>query len=202
MGNKGKVLVTGATGYIASHVINELLQRGYEVVGTVRSLAKKEKYAFLLDLPHAKERLTLREADLLDPQSWDTALQGIESVLHVASPIPPGVPKDENELIKPAVEGTKNVISASLRQHVKILVFTSSCLTIGVRSDGKVPNEEDWSDPNLLHHYPKSKYLAEKAFWEEAEKHKDELEFVSILPSLVLGPAFAVHGNSTEAFVS
>ena len=60
MGNKGKVLVTGATGYVASHLIKELLQRGYEVVGTVRSLAKKEKYAYLLDLPHAKERLTFR----------------------------------------------------------------------------------------------------------------------------------------------
>lgn len=89
----GKVLVTGATGYLASHVINELLQRGYEVVGTVRSLANKEKYAFLYELPHAKEKLEMREADLLNAESWDEALKGIVSILHVASPIPPGIPK-------------------------------------------------------------------------------------------------------------
>jgi dihydroflavonol-4-reductase len=91
-----KVLVTGASGYIASHVINELLRRGYAVVGTVRSLANKDKYSFLYDLPQAKEMLELREADLLDPASWDTALQGITYVIHVASPIPPGIPQHED----------------------------------------------------------------------------------------------------------
>lgn len=99
----GKVLVTGASGFIASHVINELLGRGYEVVGTVRSLANKEKYAFLYELPHAKERLELREADLLDSNSWDSALQGITSVIHLASPIPLGIPKNDDEYVKPPV---------------------------------------------------------------------------------------------------
>lgn len=94
MQNKGKVLVTGASGYIASHIINHLLLKGYHVVGTVRSIANKEKYSFLSDLPHAKERLSFREGDLMKPQSWDKALEGINSVFHVASPIPPGVPKD------------------------------------------------------------------------------------------------------------
>jgi len=94
MSQKGTVLVTGASGYIASHIIKELLQRGYHVVGTVRSLANQAKYAFLYELPNAKEHLELREADLLDANSWDNALVGVESVLHVASPIPPGIPKD------------------------------------------------------------------------------------------------------------
>lgn len=74
MSQKGTVLVTGASGYIASHVINELLSRGYHVIGTVRSVANKDKYAFLYEFPHAKEHLELREADLLDPTSWDKAL--------------------------------------------------------------------------------------------------------------------------------
>jgi nucleoside-diphosphate-sugar epimerase len=87
----------------------------------------------------------LREADLLDAGSWDAALAGVTSVLHVASPIPPGIPKDEDELIKPAVEGTRNVIHASLKNKVKRLIFTSSCLTIMVRTDGKIANEDDWS---------------------------------------------------------
>ncbi len=70
----GKVLVTGATGYIASHVVRELLARGYSVVGTVRNLANKDKYAFLYEFAQAKEHLELREADLLKPESWESAL--------------------------------------------------------------------------------------------------------------------------------
>jgi dihydroflavonol-4-reductase len=198
----GKVLVSGASGYIGSHVINELLTRGYEVVGTVRSLANKEKYAFLYDLPNAKEHLELREADLLDPSSWDSALKGVTNVIHLASPIPLGIPKNDDEFIKPAVEGTRNVIEASLRNKVKRLILTSSVLAIMIRTDGKVGTEDDWSQENLLQHYPKGKYLAEKLFWEEAEKHKEELEFVSIVPTLVTGPAFTKHGNLAEAFVS
>jgi nucleoside-diphosphate-sugar epimerase len=136
----GKVLVTGASGYLASHAINELLKRGYDVVGTVRSLANKEKYAFLYEFPQAKEHLELREADLLDANSWDAALVGVTGVLHIASPIPPGIPKHEDELIKPAVEGTRNVVLASLRNKVKRVIFTSSCLSVMVRTDGKVAN--------------------------------------------------------------
>lgn len=74
MESKGKVLVTGATGYIAAHVIRELLQRGYDVFGTVRLLSNKDKYSFLYELPNAKEHLTFREADLLNPEAWNTAL--------------------------------------------------------------------------------------------------------------------------------
>jgi dihydroflavonol-4-reductase len=199
---KGQVLVTGATGYIAAYVIQELLARGYDVVGTVRQLNNQDRYAFLFELPHAKEHLTIREADLLDQAAWGKALEGVQSVIHVASPIPPGLPQDENDLIKPAVEGTQNVIAACLQNKVKRLVFTSSCLTALVRMDGKVVDENDWSDEKLLHFYPKSKYLAEKLFWAEAEKHGNEMEFVSVLPSLVVGPPLSRHGNSSEAFVS
>jgi dihydroflavonol-4-reductase len=123
-------------------------------------------------------------------------------VIHVASPVPIDAPKDENELIKPAVEGTRNVINACLKNKVKRLVFTSSSLTVMVRTDGKTPNENDWSEENLLRDYPKSKYLAEKLFWAEAEKHGKELEFVSVLPNLVIGPAFSKHGNFSEAFIA
>lgn len=97
---------------------------------------------------------------MLNVECWDTALASVSNVLHVASPIPPGVPKDENDIIRPAVEGTKNVIAACLRNKVKRLIFTSSCLTVMVRMDGKIADENDWSDEQLLHHYPKSKFLA------------------------------------------
>jgi dihydroflavonol-4-reductase len=140
-----KALVTGATGYIASHIIAELLSRGYDVVGTVRSLTNKDKYAFLYELPHSKEHLELREADLSDPKSWESALEGVASVIHVASPIPPVVPTPEYDFIKPVVGGTKSVIEACLLNKVKRIVFTSTCLTIMVRLDGKVATEDDWS---------------------------------------------------------
>ena len=172
------------------------------MIGTVRSLDNKEKYAFLNELKGAKEHLELREADLTKVECWDKATEGIQSVIHVASPIPPGVPKDENELIIPAVEGTQNVINACLKNKIKRLVLTSGCLTALVRKDNKVVNEDDWSDLSLLQFYPKSKFLAEKLFWAEAEKHGNELEFVAVLPSLVLGPALSKHGNSSEAFVA
>lgn len=167
------ILVSGASGYIASHVIKELLARGYKVIGTVRNLANKEKYQFLYEFDHSKENLELRQADLLNRESWESALNGVDSVIHVASPIPPGVPKDENDIIKPAVEGTKNIIEACLKNKIKRLVFTSSCLTVIVRTDGKIANEDDWSEEQLLHHYPKSKYLAEKLFWDYASKHEE-----------------------------
>lgn len=92
----GKILVTGASGYLASHIIKELLTRGYQVAGTIRSLANKDKYAFLYEFPQAKTHLELREADLLDPNSWDPALKDISNVIHVASPIPPGIPQHED----------------------------------------------------------------------------------------------------------
>jgi dihydroflavonol-4-reductase len=115
-------------------------------------------------------------------------------VIHVASPTLSGAPKHEDELIRPAVESTRNIINACLKNTVKRLVFTSSCMTVLVRSDGKIPNEDDWSEEQLIKSYPKGKFLAEKFFWAEADKHGDELEFVSVLPSMVIGPAFTKHG--------
>src|SRR5690349_10541348 len=98
------ILVTGATGFLASHIIKQLLDQGYKVRGTVRSLARKEKNQFLHELvPERNSNLELVEADLLNSDSWEKAVQGVEYVLHVASPFPIQAPKDENELIRPAV---------------------------------------------------------------------------------------------------
>lgn len=91
--NAKPVLVTGATGYIASFLIKLLLEKGHTVRGTIRSLASKEKYGFLMKLD-GLERLELVEADLMDENSWDKAVTGCDFVFHVASPIPPYIPKD------------------------------------------------------------------------------------------------------------
>ena len=119
------VLVTGASGYIASHLIKILLERGHKVRGTVRSLSNRSKYEFLYRLaPEKNDNLTLVEADLTDRASWPAAVEGCEYIFHIASPIPPYVPKDENELIGPAVAGTVNVLEAAAEKGAKKVVVT------------------------------------------------------------------------------
>jgi len=197
------LLVTGATGYLASHVIKLLLEQGYKVRGTVRSLAKKDKYQFLYDLvPAKKDNLELVEADLVDRASWSKAVEGCEYIFHIASPIPPYVPTDENELIKPAVEGTVNVLEAAVEKKAKKVVVTSSCLTIFVGNGGRVLTEADWSKEEYMHGYPKSKLKAERAAWDFYEKNKSKIQMAVVNPALILGPMFTNHGNSSESLLN
>jgi len=121
--------------------------------------------------------------------------------LHIASPIPPYVPKDEDEIIKPAVAGTINVLNAALEKGVKRVVVTSSCLAI-LTGVNKVHTEEDWADATKTVAYPKSKILAEKAAWDFYEKNKDKIDVVVVNPSLVFGPTFTKHGNSSETLMA
>jgi nucleoside-diphosphate-sugar epimerase len=200
--DSGLILVTGATGYIASHCIKMLLDQGNKVRGTVRSLANKEKYQFLYDLsPTNNNNLTIVEVDLLNSESWLNACEGVQYVLHIASPYPPLNPKDENEIIKPAVEGTINVLNASLQKGVSKVVVTSSCLALFFGNYGKTVSEDDWSDTSKCSHYSKSKTLAEKAAWEFYEKNKNSIQLTTVLPSFVLGPIFFSNGNSSETFL-
>jgi dihydroflavonol-4-reductase len=152
------ILVTGASGYLASHLIKLLLEKGYKVRGTVRSLANKAKYQFLYDLvPEKNDNLELAEANLSEKACWLTAVKGYEYVLHVASPVPPYVPKDEMELIGPAVAGAENVLEAALAKNIKKVVMTSSCQAIYFGNEGKTVTEEDWSVEEKCPAYPKSK---------------------------------------------
>lgn len=123
------VLVTGASGYISAYIIEYLLSGGYKVRGTVRSLQNKDKYAHLLNLK-CTDNLELVEAELTQEECWDKVVSGCDYVIHVASPIPPYVPKDEDEVIKPAVAGSINVLNAAIKNKVKRFVFTSSCLAL------------------------------------------------------------------------
>ena len=122
------VLVTGATGYLASHVVKQLLELGYKVRGTVRSLRDEKKTKPLRNLvANPKHVLELVEADLLNENSWLDAVKGCTYVIHTASPVPIGVPTDENEVITPAVNGTLFVLRASIQPEsiVKRVVLTS-----------------------------------------------------------------------------
>ncbi|XP_006341347.1 cinnamoyl CoA reductase isoform X1 [Solanum tuberosum] len=185
----GKVVcVTGAGGFIASWLVKLLLEKGYTVRGTVRN-PDDPKNGHLKELEGAKERLILLRADLLDYQSLREAIYGCDGVFHTASP----VTDDPEQMVEPAVIGTKNVITAAAEAKVGRVVFTSSIGTVYMdpnRAPDKVVDETCWSDldfcKNTKNWYCYGKTVAEKTAWDEAREKGVDL--VVINPVLVLGP--------------
>ncbi|MBN8826950.1 MULTISPECIES: aldehyde reductase [unclassified Spirosoma] len=187
------VLVTGGTGFVGIHTILSLLQKGYTVKTTVRSLAKKEAIvqalneAGIVDL----EKLSYVEADLTSDGGWEEAAQGCTYVLHVASPFPLVQPEDENELIIPAREGSLRVLKAARKAGVKRVVMTSSFAAIGysINSKEHIFTENDWTDENApVQPYIKSKTIAEKAAWDFIKHQGEGLELTVINPVGIFGP--------------
>lgn len=193
--SRALVLVTGATGYIAGHCIRELLEHGYRVRGTVRSLADPRKTEHLRRMATALDgSLDLVEADLTSDRGWREAVAGCTYVQHVASPFPAEVPKDEMELIRPAVDGALRVLKACAESGtVKRVVMTSSVAAVAFgHSDGQesVRTEADWSVADNCDAYPKSKTLAERAAWDFVKQLPNDrrFELAVINPGFVLGP--------------
>ena len=171
------ILVTGASGYIASHIVKKLLEKSFRVRGTVRSLKDEKKVAPLRKLvPNPKHELELVEADLLKEETWINAVKGCTYVLHTASPFPNSSPKDENELINPAVNGTLYVLRACVQDGVKIkrVVLTSSIAAIAGANfeQNRTYTEKDWPKVEALDPYSKSKTMAEKSAWDFLEQRK------------------------------
>ncbi|MFZ1398818.1 MAG: aldehyde reductase [Candidatus Promineifilaceae bacterium] len=204
MSENSTVLVTGASGFIGMHCILQLLEQGYQVKGTVRSAAKAEKLRQTLR-PHSQHthNLIFAEADLTSDAGWAEAMAGCNFVLHVASPLPTAEPKDENELIRPAVEGTRRVLQAAHQAGVRRVVQTSSVAAIvHGHEQEKVYDETDWTNlANPVAAYPKSKTLAEKAAWEFVNQPEVTLELATINPSYVLGPVLDAQKTSASAEV-
>jgi dihydroflavonol-4-reductase len=187
------VAVTGAAGYIASHLISQLLQEGYRVHGTVRSLKKEESYAHLKKLPGAAERLVLFEADLLAPGAFDASFAGAEYVFHTASPFAMNVKDAQKDLVDPAVRGTISAMEAASKAGtVKRVVLTSSMAAITDEPENdKILSEKDWNEKSTLDRNPYyfSKMLAEKAGWKYIEEKKPSFDLVVINPFIVIGPS-------------
>lgn len=198
------VLVTGASGFIAGHCVRELLEHGYQVRGTVRSLAAREKYAHLQVIAERLGgSLELVEADLDDDRGWPEAVAGCTYVLHVASPFPSQTPKNEMDLIRPAVEGTRRVLKACAASGtVRRVVVTSSVAAVAFgHEDRRLRTEADWSNVERCQPYQKSKTLAERAAWELVQKlpPAQRFELVVVNPGFVLGPMLnADPGTSGE----
>ncbi|KAI5595820.1 hypothetical protein POPTR_003G181400v4 [Populus trichocarpa] len=182
------ICVTGAGGFIASWMVKLLLDKGYTVRGTARNPADP-KNSHLRGLEGAEERLTLCKADLLDYESLKEAIQGCDGVFHTASP----VTDDPEEMVEPAVNGTKNVIIAAAEAKVRRVVFTSSIGAVYMdpnKGPDVVIDESCWSDlefcKNTKNWYCYGKAVAEQAAWDMAKEKGVDLVVVN--PVLVLGP--------------
>jgi len=190
------VLVTGGNGFVAGECILRLLQKGYSVRATLRSLTKKDKVVAMMKeggLNPTDDQLSFIEADLSSDKNWTEAVKDVDYVLHVASPIIVGQPKHEDELIRPAVDGTLRVLKAARDNGVKRVVLTSSFAAVGYShtDPNTLITEKEWTDPEdkTLSAYVKSKALAEKAAWDFIEKEGGELELTAINPVGIFGPS-------------
>jgi nucleoside-diphosphate-sugar epimerase len=201
------VLVTGGSGFIGSHCIIQLLAAGHQVRTTVRNLKREGDVRGLLKQGGAEpgDRLSFFAADLEKDAGWAEAVAGCEFVLHVASPLPQTVPKDENELIVPAREGALRVLRAARDAGVKRVVMTSSFAAIGY---GHAPqttpfDESDWTDPNGpgVQPYPKSKTLAERAAWDFIAREGGALELATVNPVAVFGPVLSADYSASILLV-
>jgi dihydroflavonol-4-reductase len=201
-----RVLLSGATGFIASHTIAALLEAGHEVVGTVRDPAKTATTAHLLALPGAAQRLSLVAADLLTPGAFDAYAAEADYVIHMASPYHLTVADAQRDLVQPAVQGTLNILAACARSpRVKRVVLTSSVAAITDEPDGnQVLSEADWNTKSSLTRNPYyySKAQAERAAWDFHRDNAPSWSLVVINPFFVIGPSMAKAVNeSNKVFV-
>jgi nucleoside-diphosphate-sugar epimerase len=201
------VLVTGGSGFIGSHSILQLLAAGHHVRTTVRNLKREGDVRGMLKLGGVEpgDRLSFAAADLEHDAGWEDAVSGCEYVLHVASPFPERVPKNEDELLVPAREGTLRVLRAARKAGVKRVVLTSSFAAIGYGHDLRTApfDETVWTDVNAseVQPYAKSKTLAERAAWDFVVKEGGSLELSVINPVGVFGPVLGPDLSTSVAAV-
>ena len=201
-----KVLVTGGSGYIAQHCIAELLKKGYSVRTSLRSENREaEVRQAIAKEVDAKNNLEFCQLNLNEDEGWNDAMIGCSYVLHVASPFPFKEPKNENDVIIPAKEGTIRALKAAKKANIKKLILTSSVAAIQYGHDDpdKVFDHNDWTniEGKNVTPYVKSKTIAEKAAWDFMESQTEKIFDMTVInPSFVLGPSLSddIGGTSTD----
>ena len=208
MAAQDRVLVTGASGFLAKQCIAALIQKGYRVRGTLRRPeAASEVVAAVSTIADCSGSIEFTELDLNSDRRWDEAARGCRYLLHVASPFPLKVPDNPDELIAPARDGTRRALEAAARAGIERCVLTSSTVAIvsgHLPSQGKVYTEADWTDADsqTITPYPLSKTLAERAAWDFIANDKSGMTLVAINPGLILGPLLDRNSGSSVELIS
>ena len=185
-----KVLITGASGYIALHCIVEALKSGYSVKGSLRNMDREGEVRQAIKKETDDSNLEICKLNLLDDEGWNDATRDCDYLLHTASPFITYEPKDENELIKPAKEGTLRALRAANKAGIKKIVLTSSIAAIAYGHEKNIVTEDDWTDTTQdVGAYTKSKTLAEKAAWDFIKSDENNsMVMTTIHPGFVFGP--------------
>lgn len=209
MADTKTVFLTGASGFIAKHIVLRLLNAGYHVRGSVRSLSRGDEVrdavrAHLDDAEKLDERLSFVALDLGSDDGWDGVMDGCSALLHTASPFPLEQPENEDDIIRPAVDGTVRALKAAAAAGIDRVVLTSSAVAVmyGPLAAGKSAyDESDWSEDYFptQNAYGRSKTRAEKAAWAFAANDAQMMKLTTINPVLVTGPALDGNiGSSLE----
>lgn len=210
MTDKGLILVTGVTGYVGKWVALDLLRAGYPVRGTLRSLSRSAEVTETIARELGQGALAcleLVEADLLDDRGWAEAMAGISAVMHVAAAIRADEPKDQSLVIRPALEGTRRVLTAAADAGIRRIILTSSIATVGYghgqTSGRRVYDETHFTNLEAMRWtwaYCVGKTRAERLAWQLAKERG--LELTTIHPGAIIGPALDTHASISLGMVT
>lgn len=206
-----KVLLTGVSGFLGSHTAIQLLEKGYQVVGTLRDIGRaNDMRAIIGQYTNNISQLEFAEADLANTAVWDELVDGVDFVQHIASPFPHGEPTHEADVILPAKEGTLAILQAASKHQIKRVVLTSAT---GASFYGKpkgqqsgVFDETVWTDETNRADttaYYRSKTIAKKAAWAFMAQDTSGLELTTVSPGALLGPVWEKdYGHTPEIILN
>ena len=202
-----KVLLTGISGWIAKHTAIELLNKGYEVLGTVRNKDLIDQTKETIKKHAPIEKLSFIELDLLKDDGWHESAKGCKYIFHIASPFPMKVSRNRELLLPVAVDGTLRVLNAGINAGVEQIIKTSSIVAMFRKPNRSNPytfGENDWTDENWIegvNDYFLSKTKAEKAAWELMESKGLKSKLTTINPGGVFGDALDKKGGTSIEYV-
>ena len=201
------VLVTGISGFIASHVAAGLLNQGYAVRGTVRNKVKGERIIEALASTGVDtSNLELVETDLGKDAGWKAAVKDCRFVQHIASPFPLEAPSNREALVPEARAGAMRVVEQALGEGAERVIMTSSMVAMmgqAGRRGKMLVKESDWADPDWrpLTAYPVSKTRAERAVWDYAKSQNVTERLTTVCPGLVFGPDTYDNGGASLTII-
>ncbi|MCW1934717.1 NAD-dependent epimerase/dehydratase family protein [Pararhodobacter zhoushanensis] len=201
-----RVFITGVSGFIAKHIALQALEAGHRVTGSLRNLERADEVraaiAPFLSSFRAIERLDFTALDLTRDDGWRAALTGQDALIHTASPFPVARPRNADEIIAPARDGTRRALTAAADAGVRRVVLTSSCAAVWGQVRAQRPaTDKDWTDPadRRIGPYEASKTIAERLAWQIAEDR--DLALSTINPGWVLGPPLDGNFGSSVALI-